>query len=363
RLRYPDGGDPSKGPLKLKSLDPKSGWVADYTTFASGLISIAPAASYTGDITKTSWLMDKDLAYIYRAFATYDYTPGNSPRQVENTPGYNMLDPKSPREIRITSPWMPGTYNQMFCQIQDPGNVTIKVDASIFASKFPGWTKLEFYDGATKLGEAAPPETSVSLTANIPEVGFHTFSVLGYDASGKPVRTSNPTMVITRGKYQYPKGSGSSSTLAPPFATNSGFESGSLDPGWIADSGKNTIVKIGSDIKPGSVVPTSTASDAAPWSKFDGSYAVFNGLYSARSSGNGSGFHQTIKGLSPKTTYYGQAWVKSGDETTQAAAGVNNYGGSPVSRSTTSPGWTRLNFRFTTDASHTTADIWCRIPA
>src|SRR5512136_1491966 len=196
RLRYPDGGDPSKGPLKLKNIDPNSGWVADYTTFASGLISIAPAASYTGDMSKTSWLMDKDLAYIYRAYATYDYTPGNSTRQVESAPpGYNMVDPNSPREIRITLPWMPASYYELFCQVQDPGNVTIKVDASIFAKNFPGWTKLEFYDGATKLGEAAPPQTSASLTANIPDVGFHTFSVLGYDANGKAVRTSNPTMV------------------------------------------------------------------------------------------------------------------------------------------------------------------------
>jgi hypothetical protein len=363
RLRYPDGGDPSKGPLKLKSLDPKSGWVADSTTFRSGLITIAPAASYTGDITKTSWLMDKDLAYIYRAFATYDYTPGKSSRPIENTPGYDMCDPNSPREIRITSPWMMSSYNAWECQVQDPGNVTIKVDASIFAKNFPGWTKLEFYDGATKLGEAAPPQTSASLTANIPDVGFHTFSVLGYDANGKAVRTSNAEMVIIRGKYQYPKGNGSSSTLPPPFVNNSGFESGSLATAWITDNGKNTIVKIGSDIKPGSVVPAASSSDTAPWARYTGSYVVFNGLYSARSSGNVSGFHQTIKGLSPKTTYYGQAWAKSGDGTTQAAVGVSNYGGSQVSSSTTSPGWTRLNFRFTTDASHTTADIWCRIPA
>jgi hypothetical protein len=74
----------------------------------------------------------------------------------------------------------------------DPGsNVTITVDAG----RFPNWKKLEFYDGAKKLGTvtAAPTQcTAKNLTP-----GYHVFSVLGTDAAGT-VRTSDPVMVIVR---------------------------------------------------------------------------------------------------------------------------------------------------------------------
>ena len=74
----------------------------------------------------------------------------------------------------------------------DPGsNVPITIDAS----KFPDWMKLEFYDGAKKLGTvtAAPAQfTATNLTP-----GYHVFSVLGTNRQGD-VRTSNPVLVVVR---------------------------------------------------------------------------------------------------------------------------------------------------------------------
>jgi hypothetical protein len=102
--------------------------------------------------------LNKDIAFIYRAYATYD----------------------RPLTIaRTRSGWYPGS------------NVTIVVDDS----GFPNWKKMEFYDQALKLGEvtSAPPQfTALNLAG-----GFHVFSVLGTDAQGA-VRTSGPVLVIVR---------------------------------------------------------------------------------------------------------------------------------------------------------------------
>jgi hypothetical protein len=164
RLRYPRIGDVRKGPVKLLPLDADRGWVADNTTWKSGLTHIAPARQFTGVIGKSSWLPTEDIAFIYRAYATFD------------------------RPLTITSP-SPSWSGQ---RAWDPGsNVTIVVDDAQFAR----WRKLEFYDGAHKLGEInhGPPQ----LTAMDLAAGYHTFSVLGTDDQGK-IRPSNPVLVVVR---------------------------------------------------------------------------------------------------------------------------------------------------------------------
>jgi len=101
---------------------------------------------------------------IYRAYATYN----------------------NPLAITSPGPCGPGTPTV------DPGsNVPITVDAS----KFPNWKKLEFYDGAKKLGTftAVPSQfTAMNLAP-----GYHEFSVLGTDAGGE-IQSSNPAMVVVR---------------------------------------------------------------------------------------------------------------------------------------------------------------------
>src|SRR5262249_1779410 len=72
RLRYPADGDVRKGPVKLQSVDPTTGWVADNTTWKSGLTEIAAARDFKGDVAKSTWLLDQDLAFVYRAYSTFD---------------------------------------------------------------------------------------------------------------------------------------------------------------------------------------------------------------------------------------------------------------------------------------------------
>jgi hypothetical protein len=153
-----------KGPVKLKSVDLESGWVADNTTWKSGLTVITPAKEFKGTIAKSSWLLNKDIAFIYRAYATHDWP------------------------LKITSPSHVSAKSEVF----DAGSaVTIRVDDS----KFAGWTKLGLYDGATKVGELT--KGPAEFTLKDLKAGYHAFSVLGTDGLGH-IRPSNPVLVVVR---------------------------------------------------------------------------------------------------------------------------------------------------------------------
>jgi hypothetical protein len=164
RLRYPTDGDVRKGPVKLKPVAPGSGWVADNTTWTSGLTAITPAKEFKGNIAKSSWLLNEDLAFIYRAYATYD------------------------RPLKITSPLNTSARDLVL----DAGSsVRIVVDDSQFA----GWKKLDLFDGARKVDEltGGPAEFTVKDL----RAGYHAFSVLGTDGEGN-IRPSGPVLVVVR---------------------------------------------------------------------------------------------------------------------------------------------------------------------
>lgn len=164
RLRYPADGDVRKGPVKLKTVDLESGWAADNTTWKSGLTTITPAKQFKGDVTKSSWLLNEDIAFIYRAYSTLDWP------------------------LTITSPSRDAAKNEVF----DAGSsVIIKVDDS----KFAGWTKLKLYDGATKAGELTTGPATFTVKGL--KAGYHAFSVLGTDGKGN-TRPSNPVLVVVQ---------------------------------------------------------------------------------------------------------------------------------------------------------------------
>jgi hypothetical protein len=164
RLRYPADGDVRTGPVKLRPADLESGWVADNTTWNSGLTIITPAKAFKGDVAKSSWLLNENIAFIYRAYATHDWP------------------------LKITSPSNTSARSEVF----DAGSaVTIKVDDS----KFAGWTKLDLYDGATKVGELTTGRAEF-VVKNL-KAGYHAFSILGTDGKAN-TRTSNPVLVVVR---------------------------------------------------------------------------------------------------------------------------------------------------------------------
>jgi hypothetical protein len=166
RLRYPADGDVRKGPVKLKPVDLESGWVADNTTWKSGLTTITPAKKFKGDVAKSSWLLNEDIAFIYRAYATHDWP------------------------LKITSPSNMSAKSEVFAT---GSVVTIKVDDS----KFPNRTNLELYDGAKKVGELL--KGPAEFTVKDLKAGYHAYSVLGTDGKAN-TRPSNPVLVVVGSK-------------------------------------------------------------------------------------------------------------------------------------------------------------------
>jgi hypothetical protein len=164
RLRYPTDGDVRKGPVKLKRVDLESGWIADNTTWKSGLTSVTPAKEFKGTIAKSSWLLNEDIAFIYRAYATLDWP------------------------LKITSPDAMSAKGEVW----DAGSsVVIRIDDT----KFAGWKKLELCDGAKRLDELA--KGPAEFTVKDLKAGYHAFSVLGTDGKGN-IRPSNPVLVVVR---------------------------------------------------------------------------------------------------------------------------------------------------------------------
>jgi predicted esterase len=164
RARYPKDGDPTKGPIKLLPIDPSTGWIADNTTWKSGLTKIYPAKDFKGDLGHSSWLQNEDLAFIYRSYSTCD------------------------KPLTITSP---GNCWPTVPPLDAGASAPIIVDAS----KFPNWKTMAFYDGAKKLAEITRGPTQFTATNLTP--GYHVFSVLATDGQGT-VRTADPKMVVVR---------------------------------------------------------------------------------------------------------------------------------------------------------------------
>ena len=127
RARYPAGATPLTGPVTLLDLPETSGWLATAPTFNNGLSgTVYPYAGYPGTKTTACWLMDADVANLYRGFATYG--PANTAPAVSVTP------------VSVYGIAPVYTTGQMI-------QFTVAVD-----STFPGWVSADVYDGAVKLG-------------------------------------------------------------------------------------------------------------------------------------------------------------------------------------------------------------------
>lgn len=146
--RYPESVDPSSGPVRLKTIKERDGWLVDQESWDTGLTYVDSYANYSGDKTKAGWVLNKDMAYVYRSLATH----------------YNPLEISVKEFDRTYNPNTdPGTMFSLGGPVIDPGKkITIQCDTD----RFPDWKKLEFFDGADKLGEVnrgAEPEIRVSV--------------------------------------------------------------------------------------------------------------------------------------------------------------------------------------------------------
>jgi hypothetical protein len=178
-LRYPVDQDPSKGPVKLTDLHEESGWLGDLKTDGDDVIQIAEFGKYTGDKAKASWLPNQEMAYVYRSAGTR-----NGPLVVGVDEVSRVYNPNTD----------PGTMFSIGGPFVDPGR---KLKLVCDVRDMPDWSKIEFYNGSQKLGEAtAPDKPELSVKVGRNDIVW-CVSALGTSKSGK-VGTSAPFYFTVR---------------------------------------------------------------------------------------------------------------------------------------------------------------------
>ncbi|MCK4748523.1 MAG: hypothetical protein KAT15_15835, partial [Bacteroidales bacterium] len=148
KARYPVKGDPSRGKVQLVNIEENAGWLVDQESWESGLTHVDSYAEYRGDKAKTGWVLNQDMAYVYRSLATHHNPLKISVKEFDRT-----FNPNTD----------PGTMFSLGGPVANPGDqITITCDASLFS----GWEKIGFFNGAQKLGEVetgSDPTIRVSL--------------------------------------------------------------------------------------------------------------------------------------------------------------------------------------------------------
>ncbi|MFO7670386.1 MAG: hypothetical protein R6W31_12060 [Bacteroidales bacterium] len=135
--RYPVNGDPSQGLVKLVDIHEEDGWLVDQESWDSGLTYIESYEKYQGDKARAGWVLNKEMAFVYRSLATHHNPLKISVKEFDRT-----FNPHTD----------PGTMFSLGGPVSDPGErITIGCDLSLF----PDWEKLEFFNGAQELGEVS----------------------------------------------------------------------------------------------------------------------------------------------------------------------------------------------------------------
>ena len=165
--RYPGSGDPTKGPVELIELAEDSGWLVDHDSWDSGFTYVDSYDKYKGDKQKAGWVLNKNMAYVYRSLATH----------------HNPLSVKVKEFDRTFNPHTdPGTMFSLGGPVADPEEeITITCETELF----DGWEKIEFFNGAQKLGEAISPDPAMIKTILQPASQVYCLTVLGTDVSGQ----------------------------------------------------------------------------------------------------------------------------------------------------------------------------------
>ncbi len=135
RTRYPGNGNPAAGPVRLKDIPEESGWLADPESWDSGLTYIDSFNKYKGNKEAAGWLLNRDIAYVYRSMATHHNPVSLNVKEFDRT-----FNPHTD----------PGTMFSLGGPVTDPGE---KITLMCNTEAFPDWEKIEFFDGSEKLGE------------------------------------------------------------------------------------------------------------------------------------------------------------------------------------------------------------------
>jgi len=163
RLRYPVGQLPSATHgVTLNPVSESNGWLADQSTWKSGLTQIAAHDDYPDTKQTAGWLLNENVASVYRAFSTYN------------------RDAKLSFDMRIEREAWGGETGQP---------LTLKLNLAAAAN----WTGLTLYNYAQPifdLSSATSPGTLLTLSVPIPRAGGYAFSALITHADGRTSTTN-----------------------------------------------------------------------------------------------------------------------------------------------------------------------------
>jgi len=130
------------------------------------LTKVASYNQYSGNKQTAGWLLDENIAFLYRAFSTYDHDV----------------------HLAFAQPQYPGLPEINFGFA--PASLQLQLDLS----GAPGWTKIELVAGAQSLLQLTPAGISQSLlNLDVPFLssGVYGLSALVTHADGHTLSTTN----------------------------------------------------------------------------------------------------------------------------------------------------------------------------
>ncbi len=169
RLRYPAGQLPTATHgVTLNSISESSGWLTDQSTWKSGLTQIAAYEDYPGIKQNAGWLLNENVAFIYRAFATYD------------------------RDAKLLFD-LPYDLEAWVGLAREP--LSLKLDL-IAATDWSQLTLYNYAEPVLEFDRTSVVESLLSLSVPIPYGGSYAFSALITHADGHD-STTNPLAYYT----------------------------------------------------------------------------------------------------------------------------------------------------------------------
>jgi hypothetical protein len=172
-------------PVALNPLSKTSGWLADTDQYqtnntiapngTSPFKTIAAYADYAGDKETASWLVDRDLAFAFRAAMSNDQSSASRLDSVDDP-----LNTNTPLVFTGLTPLQ---------SLSQGASANLAINPRDFVTSGTTITQMTFYDGATLLGTDTLASDGWGITVPMTEAGIRGLSVIATRSDGQ-VRTS-----------------------------------------------------------------------------------------------------------------------------------------------------------------------------
>lgn len=183
KARYPKDANPKKEVVKLKMLARDEGWLVDHESWNQGLVYINSYDKYSRDKSRAGWVINEDVAFVYRSMATH----------------FNPLNLKIVGVNKTFNPnTNPGTMFSLGGPVLNPGDelhITCDIDS------FTNYNRIDFFNGAHLIGTVkagSKPSIKVRVDAN---ESVYCLTALATDKVGIQ-RTSDPFHFFVRDAQQ-----------------------------------------------------------------------------------------------------------------------------------------------------------------